>query len=322
MRIYLAPMEGNTGYVFRNAVHACFGGFDKYFMPFIRSKQSGGLTAKEKKDLLPEHNRGMYAVPQIMTRHAEEFTETARILKEHYGYEEVNLNLGCPSGTVTAKGRGAGFLAHPEELEIFLDEIFERCTVKISVKTRLGMEDPAEFERLLAIYNRFPMEELIIHPRVRTDFYKNAPNLEAFGKAYRGSRQALCYNGNICSAADCAGIAERFPNLAAVMAGRGVLANPALGRELAGGRPADKEEIRRFHDLLYGTYRRELQEPNNALHPMKELWTYLMPLFEDEKRYAKKIKKCRDCAEYESAAAELFADGALKKEGEVHGIQF
>ena len=182
MKLYLAPLEGITSYIYRKALYQCFDGFDKYFIPFIRAKQNLNFSGREKKDISPENNSGMYAVPQILTRNADDFLRTANQLKE-YGYQEVNLNLGCPSKTVVTKGCGAGFLTRPEELEQFLDRIFSKTDMKISVKTRLGMENAEEFPRLMEIYNRFPMEELIIHPRVQKDFYKNIPNLEAFGEA-------------------------------------------------------------------------------------------------------------------------------------------
>ena len=150
MKLYLAPLEGITGWIFRSAVHECFGGFDKYFVPFIRPNQMGHFSAREKKDILPEHNEGMYTVPQILTNRPEDFIRTAYKLSE-YGYQEINLNLGCPSRTVVTKGRGAGFLAEPDRLDAFLYEVFEKCGIRISVKTRLGMDDPEEFYHLLEI---------------------------------------------------------------------------------------------------------------------------------------------------------------------------
>ena len=174
MKIYLAPLEGITGYTYRRALYNCFGGFDKYFIPFILPNQKGHLSTREKKDIMPENNEGMYAVPQILTKNAEDFIQTAETLQE-YGYNEVNLNLGCPSKTVVTKGRGAGFLDRPDELDKFLDEIFRKCDMKISIKTRLGMDDPEEFEDLLTIYNKYPLEELIVHARVQKDYYKNTP---------------------------------------------------------------------------------------------------------------------------------------------------
>ncbi len=306
MKLYLAPLEGITNYVYRNTLFECFDGFDKYFIPFIRAKQNLNLSGREKKDLLPENNRGMYAVPQILTRKAEDFLRVVELIRE-YGYSEVNLNLGCPSRTVVTKGCGAGFLEDPGELERFLDTVFEKCDIRISVKTRLGMDDASEFSELMKVYNRFPLEELIIHPRVQKDFYKNTPNLEAFAEAFAMSRNPVCYNGDIFSVEDYQKLCERFPELDAVMTGRGTLSNPALARELRGGAKLTGEELRRFHDLIYHRYCAEASGDRNVLFKMKELWFYMAPLFANNKKYIKKIKKSEKCAVYESAVEELFS---------------
>lgn len=307
MKIYLAPLEGITGWIFRSAVHECFGGFDKYFVPFIRPNQMGHLSAREKKDILPEHNTGMRTVPQILTNRADDFLRTAEKLKD-FGYEEVNLNLGCPSKTVVTKGRGAGFLADPVGLDRFLGEIFEKSPVRISLKTRLGMEDASEFMALMNIYNKYPAEELIIHPRVQKDFYKNTPDLQAFARAADISRIPVCYNGDIFSVEDYERFTERFPGTDRVMTGRGVLKDPSLARKLRGGRGADKEELRRFHDILYAGYCEEMSGDRTILYKMKELWTYLAPLFSDSKKYAKKIKKAEKCIVYEQIIEDFFAE--------------
>lgn len=307
MKIYLAPLEGITGWIFRSAVHECFGGFDKYFVPFIRPNQMGHLSAREKKDILPEHNTGMRTVPQILTNRADDFLRTAEKLKD-FGYEEVNLNLGCPSKTVVTKGRGAGFLADPAGLDRFLGEIFEKSPVRISLKTRLGMEDASEFTALMEIYNKYPAEELIIHPRVQKDFYKNTPDLQAFARAADISRIPVCYNGDIFSVEDYERFTERFPGTDRVMTGRGVLKDPSLARKLRGGRGADKEELRRFHDILYAGYCEEMSGDRTILYKMKELWTYLAPLFSDSKKYAKKIKKAEKRTVYEQIIEEFFSE--------------
>ena len=283
MKIYLAPLEGITGWIYRSAVHECFGGFDKYFIPFIRPNQKGHFSAREKKDILPEHNKEMQAVPQILTNCSEDFLYTAEKLQE-YGYEEINLNLGCPSKTVVTKGRGSGFLSDPDKLDRFLEEVFDRCPLKVSVKTRLGMEDAEEFHRLLAIYNRYPLEELIMHPRVQKDFYKNTPNLQVFGEALLKSRASVCYNGDITSVSDYCKLKDRFPDLECIMTGRGVLADPSLARQLRGGKGLDKEELRRFHDIVYEGYCQEMSGDRTILYKMKELWFYLAGVFSDSKK--------------------------------------
>lgn len=305
MNLYLAPLEGITGHIYRNALHQCFDGFDKYFIPFIKPNQKGHFSTREKKDVMPEHNKGMYAVPQILTNNVEDFLRTAEKLAD-YGYKEVNLNLGCPSRTVVTKGRGAGFLEDPQKLDYFLGEIFEKCNLEISIKTRIGMEDPEEFETILPIYNKYPLKELIIHPRVQKEFYKNTPKYETYGWAVQHTEHSLCYNGDICSAEDLEQLVKRFPGTETVMLGRGVLADPALGRKLKGGSGATKEELRKFHDLLYRAYCEEMSGDRTILYKMKEMWSYLHPIFADGKKYFKKIRKSEKCVAYEAVINELF----------------
>ena len=213
MKYYLAPMEGLTTYNFRTNWNRCYGGMDKYFTPFISNRH---MNSRERNDVLPEHNVGMYTVPQILTNKAEEFLSLAEQLAG-YGYHEVNLNLGCPSGTVVARNRGAGFLGTPRELEDFLDEIFEKCPLEISIKTRIGMEYPDEWAPLLKIYQKFPMKELIIHPRLQKEGYKGTPHLEAFAEAVEALQCPLCYNGDITSPETLAHILEKLPMVDTVM---------------------------------------------------------------------------------------------------------
>ena len=310
MQIYLAPLEGITGHLYRSAVHRCFGGFDKYFIPFIRPNQKGHFSTREKKDVNPENNAGMVAIPQILTNNGEDFLRSAKKLAE-YGYNEVNLNLGCPSKTVVTKGRGAGFLAYPDRLDRFLEEIFSKCPMEISIKTRLGMEGPEEFWPLLDIFSRYPVKELIIHPRVQADFYKNEPDLDAFGRTFERAACPVCYNGDLKKVSDVERLCGQFPDLSCIMAGRGVLADPAFGRRLRGGKEASKEELRRFHDILYHSYCEEMSGDRTILYKMKEMWFYLSPAFTNYKKYGEKIKKCEKCVNYEEIVNALFRDEEL-----------
>lgn len=313
MNFYLAPLEGVTGYLFRNALYECFGGIDKYFIPFIKPNQYGHFSSRERNDILPEHNRGMYAVPQILTNSADDFISTAEKL-EQFGYREINLNLGCPSKTVVPKGRGAGFLAYPDELERFLEEIFCRTRIGISVKTRIGKDSPEEFERLLNIYNRFPIKELIIHPRTQLDFYKNHPNLEVYAQALKNSTNPVCYNGDIFSKKGYLTFTEAFPQTDAVMLGRGLVMNPGLAVLLRFGENTKKEALKRFHDKLYEGYREAIPGDRNVLFKMKELWAFLGPLFTDYQKYVKKIKKAERLKVYEEAVEALFSEQELREE--------
>ena len=285
---------------------------DKYFIPFLTPTQKGKFSSRELNDILPEHNEGMYAVPQILTNKAEDFIFTAKRLQE-YGYREVNLNLGCPSKTVVSKHRGSGFLTETEELTRFLDEIFEELDMKISIKTRIGRFDQGEFEEILGIYNRYPLEELIIHPRIQMDFYKNHPRLEVFEEAVLGSRNRLCYNGDLFTVEDYAAWKRRFPQVESVMMGRGVLINPGLIGRMQGGPMPSKEVIRQFHDKLYRDFREVSAGDKNVLFKMKETWVYLGDLFTNSASYMKKIKKAEKLWKYEEAVDALFEEQDIEE---------
>lgn len=317
MKFYLAPMEGLTGFVFRNAYQKHFGDIDTYFTPFINNKK---MNYKEIKDILPEHNKGMHVVPQILTNRAEDFLAIAKELG-NYGYESVNLNLGCPSGTVVTKHRGAGFLAVPEELDHFLEEIFADCPLRISVKTRIGINDAGEWERILSIYEKYPMEELIIHPRVQKDFYNNTPDMDAFLYAVENSRHTLCYNGDICSVDDYKawiqkmegkdrehGSGSTAQHTEHMMLGRGILKNPGLVGELMGHAPITKDQFHAFYDDVLKGYLDVMSGERNTLFRMKELWFYFAKYFTEPEKYVKQIKKTQRVAEYRVIVDNLFRE--------------
>ena len=309
-RYYLAPLEVITTYIFRNAYHRHFTPMDKYFTPFFVPHSKKGLSAKEKREILPENNEGLYLVPQIMSNHAGDCLKTIGKIKE-YGYKEINLNMGCPSKTVVSKGRGSGFLAFPEELDRFLDAVFagiRDMDVRISVKTRLGRDEPEEFYHILEIYNKYPLEELIVHPRVQKDFYKNTPNLRMFVHAGECSKSPVCYNGDIFDPEKCKEIQKEFPRVSAFMLGRGILMNPLLLERIK-GKVGEKEirtaKLRGFHDQLYNDYRALGMGDKNVLFKMKELWCYLGQSFPGYEKTLKRIRKAERLDRYEAAVEEM-----------------
>ncbi|MBB6624766.1 tRNA-dihydrouridine synthase family protein [Clostridium gasigenes] len=307
MKYYLAPMEGITGYIYRTSYEKYFGNIDKYFTPFIVTNQSRSLKTKELRDVFPENNKGMNIVPQILTNDSEGFINISRKLQQ-LGYNEVNLNLGCPAGTVVSKNRGSGFLAKREDLDIFLDEIFKIDDMKISIKTRIGKDSPEEFYELIKIYNKYPLEELIIHPRTQKDFYGNKPNLEVFKDGLSLSTNPVCYNGDIFTVDDHNKLIKAFPKVDTVMLGRGILANPGLMNEIKNNTFIDKEVLKDFHDEILYKYIELFNEDRNAIFRMKELWGYMSCIFSDNKKYAKKIKKSQNLSDYNEAVLSLFRD--------------
>lgn len=307
MKYYLAPMEGITGYIYRNSYEKFFNNINKYFTPFIIANKSRSLKTKELRDVLPENNKGMNIVPQILTNDSEDFIITSRKLQQ-LGYNEVNLNLGCPAGTVVSKNKGSGFLAKREELDRFLDEIFKIDDMKISIKTRIGKDSPEEFYELIKIYNKYPLEELIIHPRTQKDFYGNKPNLEVFKDALSLSSNSVCYNGDIFTVDDHNELIKAFPELKTVMLGRGILANPWLMRLIKNNANIDKKVLKDFHNEILNKYIELFNEDKNAIFKMKELWGYMIYMFSDNKKYAKKIKKAQKLSDYNIAVLSLLAE--------------
>ena len=308
MKYYFAPLEGISGYIYRNAYEKFFpNNIDKYFTPFIVPNQSKSLKTKEFRDVLPENNNGLNIIPQILTNNSEGFIATCKKLKQ-LGYDEVNLNLGCPSGTVVSKFRGSGFLGKREELDNFLDEIFKIQDMKISIKTRLGVDSADEFYEIMKIYDKYPMEELIIHPRTRQDFYGNKPNMEMFKDALKSSKNTICYNGDIFSVKDYEKFIEECPSVDRIMIGRGSLANPGLINEIKGKGVVDKNILKEFHDEVCMGYKEILSGDINVLFRMKELWSYMIGMFEDSEKVAKKIKKERMLSEYNVIISRLFAE--------------
>lgn len=310
MNLYFAPLEGIGGYIYRNAQADYFEKADKYYSPFLAPNQNRSISPKEYKDIAPEHNEDIMLVPQIMANNAEIFLKAAQEL-EQLGYKEINLNLGCPSRTVVTKYRGAGFLAKPDALEQFLEEVYSKFNIRLSLKTRLGMEDEEEFEHLLDIYNKFPVSELIIHPRVQTDYYKNTPRMESFLNALEKSKNPVVYNGDIFNKEKYQQVMKQM-DVSGVMLGRGVLANPALFGEIRGTEKLSKERLWEFHERLLADYTQEMSGERNVLFKMKELWFYLAWSFTNTEKYEKKIRKAQHLSDYRLVVKQLFFEQELR----------
>lgn len=301
MHYYFAPMEGITDTVFRDVHFSCFGGVERYYMPFFSPTQHRELTGRESRELPFADSRAFVAIPQVMTKCADDFLWAAEVCRQR-GYLEVNLNLGCPSGTVVAKGKGCGMLRDLPALDVFLDTIFDRSPLPISIKTRLGLEDPGEFPALLEIFNRYPIAELTLHPRVRSQFYKGSVDMQMFDYALQRSKNPLCYNGNLNSIADIQEFSQAYPDVNAVMIGRGLLADPGF---LQGG--TEKSTLQNFTDALLARYSEIFGSRRNAMFRLKENWRFLLRKFDGSEKLGKRLMKTTDFSEFTATTAEIFA---------------
>ena len=304
MRYYFAPMEGITDAPYRRVHHSFFPGLTSYYMPFISPTMHRTLTHRESRDLPMADSVPFRAVPQILTKVPEDFLWASDQCAQR-GYDEVNLNVGCPSGTVVSKGKGAGMLADPAKLDEFLNAIFRDTPLPISVKTRLGVTDVEEFPKILEVFNQYPIKELIIHPRVRKQFYNGTVDMEMFRYAVENSKNPLCYNGNLRTFSEVRAFEAEFPQIDAVMVGRGLVGNHP-------GTSADT--IRAFHDALLETYIEAFGSARNAIFRLKENWHCMIFLFEDSEKLWKKLRKTTDIAEYRAITAEIFATLPMREE--------
>jgi tRNA-dihydrouridine synthase len=312
MELSFAPMEGITYSAYRLLHRELFGAADRYYAPFIAPDSTGRFKAGNLRDILPGNNPGLPLVPQLLCNASAPFLAEAAEL-EAMGYREVTLNLGCPSGTVVAKHKGAGMLGDPERLNRVLGEIFERCPLRVSVKTRLGLHSAAEFHGILEIYKQYPLSRLIVHARDREGMYRSEPDWEAFAQAL-DCPFPVEYNGNLFTPEDMKRLLERFPDVTAVMLGRGAVANPALFRRLRGGKPLQIQEFRDFHERLVEAYLAGGLAPAYTVSRMKELWFYQLCLFPGSERAGKAIYKARGLSDYRSAVAALFEKAPLDPE--------
>lgn len=306
MQIYMAPLEGITGFVFRNAYQKYYGGVDKYFTPFITPHTKKNMDERERRDILPQNNEGILLVPQVLTNQADELISIGKELQS-MGYKEMNLNLGCPSGTVTAKKKGAGFLDEPRKLDQFFARYFDKSDMPLSIKTRIGTDDIDEFPEIAAVYEKYPFTEVLIHPRVGKEFYRGTPHVDVFVEMLNHTRHSLCYNGDIFSLEDYKKMKERCPACEKYMLGRGLLWNPQLVSDIRENEEHafDRARFQEFHDELLMGYAAYLSGDRNVLFRMKELWGYWDELFQEDKKLRKQIRKANTLEEYRMCVKQL-----------------
>ena len=280
MNYYAAPMEGLTDRIWRQAHQRWFGA--------------------------PEANPGVQVIPQLLAKDGELAAWMIGELRR-MGYTEVNLNFGCPSGTVTAKGKGSGMLRDPQKLDAFLDAVFSQAGGPVSVKTRLGVARAEEFGEILNVYNKYPLCELTIHPRVMKQLYRGQADREAFAGYLPACTAPVCYNGDVTTVDDLRALESAFPGLSGIMVGRGLIADPALLRKAVGGPAASREELRGYHDELYHGYTEAFGMASCAVSRMKAHWFYLIHLFKGADALEKPLRKAREGWEYETVVNQIFA---------------
>lgn len=307
MLFYFAPIKGITNYIYRNTYQSSFNGVDKFFTPFLEANNVGGFAKKSLADMNRDNNDKVCLTPQVLANNADTFSILAKKLKNQ-GYNEININMGCPSGTVTSKKRGSGQLRDLDALRSFLDEIFINPIVDISIKTRIGFAFSSEMENILPVFNDYPLKELIVHPRVREDYYKGDINLEVFKTIFEQSKNKVCYNGDLFTVEKIKHFTNNFPQVDRIMLGRGLIANPGLIEQFKTGKKMSIEEFKDHHDSLYLQYSTLLFGEKHLLNKMKEHWIIWRMSFLNNEKEVKKILKTLSINSYLKYVDKVFND--------------
>ncbi len=310
--LYFAPFQGITTKAFREVYARHFFGTDKLYTPYFANiAVDYPLPPLKLKALREQFENGIPVIPQILSKSAPEILSFAQRCAG-LGFSELNWNLGCPYPQVARKKRGSGLLPYPEMVSEILDQLMTRMPLHFSVKCRLGYEDAGEIQNLIPVFNRYPLSEIIIHPRIGRQLYSGSPDLRAFGEAITSLRHPVAYNGDIAAPADLQFLQSQFPGISRFMIGRGLLADPFLPARIKGIAINGKETeiLKKFTDDLYHAYRRDKKESHTVLNAMKEYWKYLILSFDDPRSVFRKIRKTASYDEYEEAVQRVFEEHA------------
>ena len=273
-QIWLAPLHGITSYTFRNTLCRHFGGIDCFMAPFLPAQPAGKYRKKVWQDIAPENNTALPLVPQLMGNRPDHFVDTTRMLNEQFGYEHFNINIGCPSSPVVRHTRGCGLMPHPDIVEQIVAEVTGKTPFRISLKMRLGLHNANEGRNLLTRLNDYPLDFLVIHPRLGDDLYEGIPDWDTFAEFCQLTQHKIVYSGDIFTMEDYNRLAERFPQVAAWMLGRGLLRNPFLAEEIKGQKTGDNKErfLSFYQDLIEKLL--PIRGESGTLANLKELWHY------------------------------------------------
>jgi tRNA-dihydrouridine synthase len=308
LTIYSSPLQGFTDFRFRNAFQTYFGGIDKYIAPYIRVNGKTEIKPASERDLLPANNSSLDLIPQIITKDADEFLFVAKYVQK-LGYTELNWNLGCPYPMIAKKGMGSGLLSMPDKINEILNRVFAESDIHLSVKMRLGYENPQEIFQVLPVLERYHLANITIHPRIGKQLYKGEVDLNTFEECLGLSSHKIFYNGDITSVRGFREMKERFPAVNHWMIGRGLIADPFLPAMIKADNPVypeNKYEIfNSFHDALFCSYEEALSGQKHLLMKMYSFWELFIHSFPNSPKGLKKIKKAQSLSVYRNAVKQI-----------------
>jgi tRNA-dihydrouridine synthase B len=313
IRLHSSPLQGFTDFRFRNTFQRFFGGIDQYIAPYIRVNGKMEIKAANERDILPENNRSLDLIPQIITKDVNEFLFVAKYVQK-LGYNELNWNLGCPYPMVAKRGMGSGLLRMPEKIDEILERVSAETDIRVSVKMRLGYENSQEIFRVLPVLEKYELANITIHPRIGKQLYKGEVDLKAFERCVGLSNHRIFYNGDITSVQSFREMKARFPTINHWMIGRGLIADPFLPAMIKADNPVYPENryeiFTSFHDTLFDSYEEALSGPKHILMKMYSFWEYFIQSFPNSPKSLKKIKKAQSLSAYREVIKQIVYEEA------------
>jgi tRNA-dihydrouridine synthase len=295
--IILAPLHGYTEVSFRNALAACFDGYNEAIAPFISLSPADRINLCRLHDVIPSNNLRLKVIPQILGNDPQLFIAMANAMAD-LGYERINWNMGCPKKAIAAKKRGSGLLPYPELIDDILSVVVPNISQRLSVKLRLGRNHPDEIYPVIEVLNRYPLEAITIHPRIGIQQYEERADVDRFETAMHLIKHPVIYNGDIFSVTDYQRISKRFPSVTSFMIGRGVFANPFLAEQIKGLPPASTEEQRNRFIHFVTVLMAELKKESRSLHflfcRLKDYWGFFSYLFYDSEKIYQKLVRIQE----------------------------
>lgn len=309
-----SPLQGFTDFRFRNAFQKYFGGIDTFYAPYIRLNGKFVIKPAYQRDLQLKNNDTLTVIPQIMTCSADEFLFVVKYVQS-LGYKELNWNLGCPYPMVTNRGMGSGLIKDPEKIDDILNRVHSETDITISMKMRMGYEEPSEILQVFPVLEKYPIKNVAIHARIGKQLYKGGVDLDSFQKCLDTSKHKIYYNGDITTVEGYRKMKQRFPAIDHWMLGRGLIADPFLPNMIKSNSleyPTNRMEVfSKFHDTLYAEFENALSGPKHILMKMNSYWEYFGESFSEQQKLVKKIRKAKTIEKYEDAVCALIEEAIV-----------
>ncbi len=290
-----------------------FGGIDQYIAPYIRINGKPEIKSANERDILPANNSSINLIPQIITKDAGEFLFVAKYIQK-LGYSELNWNLGCPYPMVAKRGMGSGLLCMPEKIDEILNMVSAETGIQVSVKMRLGYENPQEIFHVLPVLEKYRLANITIHPRIGKQLYRGEVDLKAFEDCLGHSSHKIFYNGDITSVQSFREMKDRFPTINNWMIGRGLIADPFLPVMIKSDNPEYPENrydvFNSFHDALLSSYEEALSGQKHLLMKMYSFWEYFIQSFPKSPKGLKRIKKAQNIRVYREVVKQIMDNEA------------